>query len=544
MRPRRAPSDCDGIGIRILSRSRLGSLSTLDDRATRADDDCRRRRTPTPFDAPSNAESAAPASPARRARAEMRAERASVRLRLRLLPPPLPGRARRRSLSPSLSVTRPSSHPHPGPMSRERDSDSLPPKLGEQSSTWNKKPTPSSKLRRTPARGGPRGKKIRNPKSKQVKMAPTLPLLLPFHIQRCRHRRDVPLSLALLYCGGVASLFVLSLYALVPPSVRALPRDHVRHVRWRSAVVSAVTAAGIGAYPWLFCLRGDATEGSTDESTESPPWYRYLGLVWQPAQDAKIALHVLTIYLGSLSCAWLKVYHNGRVLDERSGFRKKVGKSSRLADDPARPLPRLPGPKCLWKSFQYAWLRPTIHSFERVRDDEVHRWTKLRNLFVAPLAEEAIFRACLLPPLLASRSEGGGTPSPTQASWIAPLFFGFAHAHHFYERCRTLPPRRRTRKVVCQLLLGVAVQWTYTTLFGAYASHAFVRTGSLSAAVVAHVICNYLGLPEIGFLHPTSDLHRYRWLIAAFYFVGIWMFVVGFDSTLFPKESVLPSLLQ
>ncbi|KAL7541206.1 hypothetical protein ACHAXR_012652 [Thalassiosira sp. AJA248-18] len=284
-------------------------------------------------------------------------------------------------------------------------------------------------------------------------------------------------------------------------------------------------------------------------ATTSPTWYRYLGFSWQPLQDMQIALHVLILYLGSLTCTWLRIYQYARILHQQNdlGNLQKNGKASRILPDSKTKLPIIPKLNYLRQSLNYTWMQPTIQSFKSFHDDEDHRWTKLRNLGIAPLAEEVIFRACLLPPLLASqiKSSHGTTLSPTQASWIAPLFFGVAHFHHFYEQYRQLPPRqRRSTKILCQLLLRVVVQWTYTTLFGAYVSHVFVRTGSLSGVVLAHVICNYMGLPDVSCAHPTSNLHGYRWFIMIAYFFGIGLFAVGFNSMLFPGESVLPILLQ
>eukprot|EP00581_Thalassiosira_minuscula_P010944 CAMPEP_0183713020 /NCGR_PEP_ID=MMETSP0737-20130205/8027_1 /TAXON_ID=385413 /ORGANISM="Thalassiosira miniscula, Strain CCMP1093" /LENGTH=238 /DNA_ID=CAMNT_0025941769 /DNA_START=392 /DNA_END=1108 /DNA_ORIENTATION=- len=214
-----------------------------------------------------------------------------------------------------------------------------------------------------------------------------------------------------------------------------------------------------------------------------------------------------------------------------------------------RKLPILPKPNYLFQSLKNKWIR-TVRSFQAFEDED-YRWARIRNLGIAPLAEEVIFRACLLPPLLASsrtikRSGENefGLLSPTEASWIAPLFFGVAHLHHFYEQYRRLPPHRKTKKILFQLSLGVIVQWTYTTLFGAYASHVFVRTGSLCGATLAHVFCNYMGLPNISFAHPTSVLYSYRWFLTIVYFIGMGLFAAGFSSALlFPSESVIPSLL-
>ena len=359
--------------------------------------------------------------------------------------------------------------------------------------------------------------------------------MAPLHLQQqCHHNIGIPFSQTLLYCLGLSSFFVLSLYALVPSAVRRLPRDHVLHIKWRAVATSVVMITGVGIYPLLFCERMD--EGSF------PPWYRFIGIGWQPLQDIQIALHVLMLYLGSLACTWVKIYHYGRVLhwEKKMNPNQRYCKSMHVSE-----LPTIPHVQCLSLSFKRTWIKPTIQSFKSLYGDEEHRWTKLRNLAIAPLAEEFIFRACLLPPLLASRTKSShGKLTPTQASWIAPLFFGVAHIHHFYEQYRQLPPKQRTRKRIGQLLLGLAVQFTYTTLFGAYVSHVFVRTGSLSGVVLAHAICNYMGLPDISFAHQTSPMHGYRYFVLIMYLLGIGLFAMGFNSVLFPEESVLPLLLQ
>ena len=45
---------------------------------------------------------------------------------------------------------------------------------------------------------------------------------------------------------------------------------------------------------------------------------------------------------------------------------------------------------------------------------------------------------------------------------------------------------------------AIAVQFTYTTLFGAYSSYLFLRTGLLYGPVLAHAFCNCMGLPDFG----------------------------------------------
>ncbi|NWZ29952.1 FACE2 protease, partial [Alectura lathami] len=55
------------------------------------------------------------------------------------------------------------------------------------------------------------------------------------------------------------------------------------------------------------------------------------------------------------------------------------------------------------------------------------RW--LRNQVVAPLTEELVFRACMLPMLVPCTGPG-------PAVLACPLFFGVAHFHHVIEQLR------------------------------------------------------------------------------------------------------------
>lgn len=189
-------------------------------------------------------------------------------------------------------------------------------------------------------------------------------------------------------------------------------------------------------------------------------------------------------------------------------------------------------------------LRPAV-SFVR-RADVSERWGKLRDLVVAPAAEEIVFRGCMVYPLLSAGVR------PSHAAWIAPLFFGAAHLHHAAARLgEGVPPGR--------VALGTAFQFAYTSLFGAYAAHALIRTGSVPAVVLCHAFCNCMGLPDLGFWQrtgsPLSCAHRYRYVIAGAYAAGIAVFALGFSSPaengdgwwlrwpcFFPATSVLPSL--
>jgi prenyl protein peptidase len=71
--------------------------------------------------------------------------------------------------------------------------------------------------------------------------------------------------------------------------------------------------------------------------------------------------------------------------------------------------------------------------------------------------------------------------------------------------------------------------FTYTTVFGWYAALLFHRTRHLLAPVVAHMVCNHLGLPA--FYQLPS--HPHRRLLCAAYVAG----VATFAALLLPLTS-------
>ncbi len=75
-------------------------------------------------------------------------------------------------------------------------------------------------------------------------------------------------------------------------------------------------------------------------------------------------------------------------------------------------------------------------------------------------------------------------------------------------------------------LLQVLFQFTYTTMFGWYATYLFIRTGHLVAPVLSHALCNALGLPPV----VQMVQHKQRWLMMVLLVAG----AVGFAWLLQP----------
>jgi prenyl protein peptidase len=85
--------------------------------------------------------------------------------------------------------------------------------------------------------------------------------------------------------------------------------------------------------------------------------------------------------------------------------------------------------------------------------------------------------------------------------FLTPILFGLAHVHHFYEFRLTTP-----QVPASAALLRSLFQLGYTTLFGAYATFLFLRTGSLLAVCAVHAFCNCMGLPQVwGRVEPEYE---------------------------------------
>ena len=133
-----------------------------------------------------------------------------------------------------------------------------------------------------------------------------------------------------------------------------------------------------------------------------------------------------------------------------------------------------------------------------------------RTYVFAPLAEELVFRACMLPLLVPWLG----------SSWsiaVCPLFFGLAHIHHIMEW-----RRRRDGTPLIHALLAIFVQFCYTSVFGMFSAYLFVRTGHLASPVASHALCNAMGLPSF----ESIPSHPYKRSVCVAYVLGLVCFLV------------------
>ncbi|XP_078001158.1 CAAX prenyl protease 2-like [Glandiceps talaboti] len=141
-----------------------------------------------------------------------------------------------------------------------------------------------------------------------------------------------------------------------------------------------------------------------------------------------------------------------------------------------------------------------------------------RNYLVAPFTEEFVFRACMLPILLACFGFN-------KAIFICPLFFGVAHVHHVIERLRL------QQESVLAVWIQTLFQFCYTTVFGAYSAFLFLQTGHLISPVICHSFCNFMGFPEFDNI-PSYGQPRST-IISISYIVGL----IAFLCLLIPMTS-------
>ena len=294
---------------------------------------------------------------------------------------------------------------------------------------------------------------------------------------------ELSLLQALSYCSILAFFYVISLYYFVPSYIHNRHRDDSVQIRWRASISSCVSFGAMLTYRPLFCNARSWTTNYDMIQLFDPSWARQTLIA-----SSAVLLHTVILYFGPIATYFLLTY---------DALCRREGKVSlrRVLD---------------------SFLCTSIASFFRplYSNDESLLWIFLRIQVFAPLTEEIVFRACMVPVLL---STGMTTAN---VCLIAPLFFGFAHFHHAFLRLRQ-------GNSLLSVAITTFIQFCYTSIFGSYASYAFLRTGSLVAVVLCHSFCNAMGLPDVSFLQSNSLLYAYKGYLLASLIIGIALFVIA-----------------
>ncbi|KAN0032321.1 hypothetical protein ACTFIV_006210 [Dictyostelium citrinum] len=130
----------------------------------------------------------------------------------------------------------------------------------------------------------------------------------------------------------------------------------------------------------------------------------------------------------------------------------------------------------------------------------------LRDIIVGPLVEELVFRSVICPILFF------GGFSQRYIIILSPFLFGFAHAHHIFQKGNYFIN-----------LIKVLFQVCFTSLFGMYSAFIFFRTGNILACFIVHSFCNIMGLPDFG---GISD-HDNNKVVGSCFIIGLIGFIFG-----------------
>jgi prenyl protein peptidase len=240
-------------------------------------------------------------------------------------------------------------------------------------------------------------------------------------------------------------------------------------IQWRTMSTLVVCLVASITYPFLFFEQEETPSVFIAPTLKSYFWDSLVSTII-------ILCHTICLYLGTIVKLIL-----GVVLETKTnGYRLR---------------------RIRWKS-------PYIWSMSKTE-----QWIFTRNYVVAPFTEEIIFRGCMVPVLSA-------TPlTSISVTFIAPLFFGFAHVHHAIVKLK----QGRNKMLV---FFETSFQFLYTSLFGFYATYAYIQTRSLVGVISCHAFCNLMGLPSFEFLNPASKVHRFWKLLVLGYWLGILLFLL------------------
>ncbi|KAE9026248.1 hypothetical protein PR003_g3334 [Phytophthora rubi] len=283
-------------------------------------------------------------------------------------------------------------------------------------------------------------------------------------------RFSVTATTAVVACSCMAAAYVGVLYTL-PHAIRRLPRDHPTHILARFLLICIFCAI----CPFVLAVFYDHDEASMS-------FAQWLGIRWEGLVQAVVIplLTTAVLFTGSLLANAL------RLLNVSKQFHSNG----------------------LWFAIKNSALYYSITH---------DRLPSLRTYVLGPLTEEFVFRSCMVPLLVCAEF------TVKQIVLGSPLMFGAAHLHHFMEYVR----HGRSPK---DAALTVGFQLIYTSLFGAYATFIFLRTGHFASIFLVHVFCNVMGFPDLSFFNPESSLHPYRLVLLGAYFFGIY----GFSLLLMP----------
>ncbi|GKZ01451.1 hypothetical protein MPSEU_001095800 [Mayamaea pseudoterrestris] len=303
-------------------------------------------------------------------------------------------------------------------------------------------------------------------------------------------RSSVSMERSLLYCTIVSAGFVGSLYALVPRRIQSLNRDDEQQIKWRAFATCMASLGSLALYPVMIASDKHQVVAAAS-SIDLTAWM-------QSTMTActQVLAHLTLLYIGPLIKS---------VLDVHASVQNRDGTEN---------ISHRHRPYSFWKVYYQSYIQPTIDSLTRPFTAS-ERWMTLRWLVIAPMCEELVFRRCIVSALVAANLPAG------KVIFASPLFFGTAHVHRATTKVNQGEPINR-------VIMQTAAQIAYTSLFGMYASYAYLQTNSVLAVTLGHSFCNAMGLPSVvSFCEQGSLLYKRRYELGGAHAVGLAGFLVG-----------------
>jgi len=340
-------------------------------------------------------------------------------------------------------------------------------------------------------------------------------------LQECHHVRP-SLIKATTYCFCVSAAFVGALYVLVPAKVRRLDRDDPLQIKWRTFATGSVCMSAIVAYSYTFCIPNHSNSSNDYYETTidgTDPVLVRTGFAVRPVWNLFGTLfHSMILYIGPIAVILMQAKLMAQASQQpRTSSSSPSPTTSAATQDTPVPI------SVYLEALQAVLFPPRIVPLSE-RQQEVERWISLRSKVIAPIFEEIVFRGCMVPALVATQQI-----HPWAVAWLAPVFFGLAHCHHAALKIHQ-------GEQLSRVIISTVFQFLYTSLFGAYAAHAFLRSRSIVAVCLAHSFCNTMGLPSLYFFNnKDTPLYQYRMVLLKAHLIGVVLFALGF-----PTDTFLP----
>ena len=319
---------------------------------------------------------------------------------------------------------------------------------------------------------------------------------------------DISLTQAIIYCLIISIIYVYSLY-LIPVSIRLLHRDNIKKVKYR-ILASSIASFIVFCFMYNYLLHNLKIINKMNVNDLSNIYVNVLEFLGFTTNNI-ITSSIITIllmsifYLGPIIVHLIMSYllinfninSNGEIINYNYN-NVNINSDHMYNNSTLDVIKKL----C---NFQKNYILELYIEFKT----QFH--IPFRNLIFAPISEEIVFRSMMLPFLISginnysnedniNNYDNNENIQAIYACMLCPIFFAVAHVHHIFEKVYQ-------GFSLSTAILSTILQMTYTSIFGFIAAMFLIKTGNIIAPIIAHIYCNYMGLPNIGFMTPPGKVN-------------------------------------